>query len=109
MRLTERAPEYAWLVVGLLVPVALLNYLDRQMLAAMKFSLMADIPTIETEANWGKILAMFKWTYALMSPIGGYLADRYSRRCDLNHKVAAGAALCFPALNPEGASWSDLS
>ena len=29
--------------------------------------------------------------------------------CDLNHKVAAGAALCFPALNPEGASWSDLS
>ena len=30
-------------------------------------------------------------------------------KCDLNHKVAAGAALCFPALNPEGASWSDLS
>ena len=33
----------AWLVVGLLWPVALLNYLDRQMLAAMKFSVMADI------------------------------------------------------------------
>ena len=29
-------PLYAWLVVALLIPVALLNYLDRQMLAAMK-------------------------------------------------------------------------
>lgn len=72
--------NYAWLVVALLVPVALLNYLDRQMLAAMKFSVMRDIPDIGLEANWGKILALFKWVYAFLSPIGGYLADRFSRR-----------------------------
>ncbi len=71
---------YAWLLVALLVPVALLNYLDRQMLAAMKFSLMADIPNIGSEAKWGTILALFKWTYAFVSPVGGYLADRFSRR-----------------------------
>ena len=70
----------AWLVVALLFPVALLNYLDRQMLAAMKFSVMKDIPDIALEENWGKILATFKWVYAILSPVGGYLADRYSRR-----------------------------
>jgi MFS family permease len=72
--------QLAWLVVALLVPVALLNYLDRQMLAAMKTSVMQDIPGIELEANWGAILALFKWVYAFLSPVGGYLADRYSRR-----------------------------
>jgi MFS family permease len=76
---TSRA-RYPWLVVALLVPVALLNYLDRQMLASMKFSVMQDIPDIGLEANWGAILALFKWVYAFLSPVGGYLADRYSRR-----------------------------
>ena len=79
--MTSAKPStYAWLVVALLVPVALLNYLDRQMLAAMKFSLMTDIPDIRSEANWGAILALFKWTYAFVSPVGGYLSDRFSRR-----------------------------
>jgi MFS family permease len=70
----------AWLVVALLVPVALLNYLDRQMLAAMKPSIMADIPDIATRANWGIVLGSFKWIYAILSPLGGYVADRTSRR-----------------------------
>ena len=70
----------AWLMVALLVPVALLNYLDRQMLATMKSSMMADIADIATKENWGIVLGSFKWVYALMSPIGGYVADRVSRR-----------------------------
>ena len=80
MTRTPSVSRHAWLVVGLLIPVALLNYLDRQMLASMKFSVMRDVPDIALEANWGAILATFKWVYAGLSPVGGYLADRYSRR-----------------------------
>ena len=72
--------RYAWIVVALLFPVALLNYLDRQMLATMKASMVGDIPSIANKADWGIVLGSFKWVYALMSPIGGYIADRFSRR-----------------------------
>jgi MFS family permease len=70
----------AWLVVFLLLPVALLNYLDRQMLASMKFSVMGSIIDIQNNENWGIMLGQFKWVYAFLSPLGGYLADRFSRR-----------------------------
>jgi len=70
----------AWLIVALLFPVALLNYLDRQMIASMKVSVMSDIKDIGSEANWGHMLASFKWVYAIFSPIGGYIADRFSRK-----------------------------
>jgi MFS transporter, Spinster family, sphingosine-1-phosphate transporter len=77
-------PGLAWLLVVLLMPVALLNYLDRQMLASMQSSVMESIPSLgeakNKEALWGFMLGQFKWFYAVCSLIGGYIADRFSRR-----------------------------
>lgn len=83
------APSHvAWLTVALLWPVALLNYLDRQMLAAMKFSVMTDVPDILNDANWGYMLGQFKWVYAALSPIGGLVADRFGRRTTIAGSLA---------------------
>ncbi|MFM8494712.1 MAG: MFS transporter [Planctomycetia bacterium] len=69
----------AWLAVALLVPVALLNYLDRQLVATMQRSIMGDVSGIESQEQWGHMLAWFKWTYALASPFAGIVADRFSK------------------------------
>lgn len=85
----------AWLTVVLLLPVALLNYLDRQLLAAMKSSVMGDIPSIATDANWGFMLGQFKWVYALLSPFGGFLADRIGRRVVICGSLFAWSAVTW--------------
>jgi len=71
---------YPWIVVGLLWVVALLNYIDRQMLSTMKPSMMIDIAELETAANFGRLMAVFLWIYALMSPVSGIIADRLNRK-----------------------------
>lgn len=71
---------YPWLVVGLLWFVALLNYIDRQMLSTMKPSMMIDIAELQTAANFGRLMAIFLWIYALMSPLSGVIADRLNRK-----------------------------
>jgi len=83
------------MAVALLWPVALLNYLDRQMLASMKFSVMADVPDIGTDANWGLMLGQFKWMYAFLSPLGGLVADRLGRRPTIVASLVAWSAVTW--------------
>jgi len=71
---------YPWLVVFMLWFVALLNYLDRQMLSTMKPSMMIDITELVSAQNFGRLMAVFLWIYALMSPISGIIADRLNRK-----------------------------
>lgn len=71
---------YPWIVVGLLWVVALLNYLDRQMLSTMKSAMMIDIVELESAANFGRLMAVFLWIYGLMSPVAGMVADRINRK-----------------------------
>ena len=72
--------RYAWAVVALLWGVALLNYMDRQMLSTMKVSMMGDIKELETAENFGRLMAVFLWIYGLMSPVAGLIADRVNRK-----------------------------
>jgi MFS family permease len=67
----------AWVVVALLCVVGCLNYLDRNMMTTMHTSIVAAIPM--TEARFGLLLSVFLWTYALLSPFAGFLADRIGR------------------------------
>jgi MFS family permease len=71
---------YPWLVVALLWTVALLNYLDRQMLSTMKVAIMGDIHELEMAENFGRLMAVFLWIYGLMSPVAGLIADRVNRK-----------------------------
>lgn len=71
---------YPWLVVGLLWGVALLNYMDRQMLSTMKSAIMVDIRELERAENFGRLMAVFLWIYGLMSPMAGLIADRVNRK-----------------------------
>ena len=71
---------YPWIVVALLWGVALLNYMDRQMLSTMKDAMQIDIAELQSAANFGRLMAVFLWIYGLMSPFAGMIADRLSRK-----------------------------
>lgn len=71
---------YPWVVVALLWFVALLNYMDRQMLSTMKTAMEVDIVELRLATNFGHLMAVFLWVYGLMNPISGFVADRFSKK-----------------------------
>jgi MFS family permease len=77
MALDSKLPARAWLIVGLLWAVGLLNYLDRVTLTTMRGSLVEAIPM--TDAQFGLLTSVFLWVYGVLSPFAGFLADRFNR------------------------------
>lgn len=71
---------YPWIVVGLLWIVALLNYMDRQMLSTMREIMSYDIPELASAERFGALMAVFLWIYGCVSPFGGAVADKLSRK-----------------------------
>ncbi|WP_293904405.1 MFS transporter [Sphingobacterium sp. UBA5670] len=71
---------YPWLVVALLWGVALLNYMDRQMLSTMRDAMEVDIPQLQSAETFGVLMAVFLYIYGIMSPIAGIVADRSNRK-----------------------------
>lgn len=71
---------YPWVVVGLLWVVALLNYMDRQMLSTMQEAMKADIAELNKAEMFGALMAVFLWIYGIVSPFAGMAADKVSRK-----------------------------
>ena len=66
-----------WLLVGLLWVVALLNYLDRQVVFSLFPLLKKELGA--TDVQLGLTSTVFLWVYGGLSPFTGYLADRFGR------------------------------
>ena len=71
---------YPWVVVALLWVVAILNYMDRQMLSTMQEAMKVDIVELNKAEAFGALMAIFLWIYGFMSPVAGMIADRFSRK-----------------------------
>ena len=72
--------KWAWIAVAVLWVVVMLNYFDRQLLAVLNKSMTEGPGCIEmTQAQFGIVTSAFLIVYAALSPVGGYLADRFSR------------------------------
>lgn len=72
--------KWAWIAVAVLWVVVMLNYFDRQLLAVLNTSMTEGPGCIEmTQAEFGMVTSAFLIVYAALSPVGGYLADRFSR------------------------------
>ena len=71
---------YPWVVVGLLWVVALLNYMDRQMLSTMQEAMKLDIVELQKAETFGFLMAVFLYIYGFMSPVAGMIADKVSRK-----------------------------
>jgi MFS family permease len=67
-----------WLVVVLLWIVAFLNYLDRILITSMRDPIVSDFSL--TDAQFGLLTSVFLWSYGILSPFGGFFADKYSRK-----------------------------
>jgi len=87
--------RYPWIVVALLWMVALLNYMDRQMLSTMKPSMQTDIPELQSATNFGYLMAIFLWIYGFMSPVSGMIADRFNRKWLIVGSLFVWSAVTF--------------
>jgi len=76
----KESKKYKWILVALLWVVALLNYMDRQMLSTMRPAMQVDIHELQSATNFGYLMGIFLWIYGFMSPVSGIIADKVNRK-----------------------------
>jgi MFS transporter, ACS family, aldohexuronate transporter len=93
-----------WLAIGMIVFSSMINYLDRQLLAALA-------PTLKSEfhlnnAQYGQIVSAFSVVYGLVAPLAGALIDKVGLNTGITAAVmlwsfasaATGWTTTFPSL-----------
>lgn len=81
----------AWLLVGLLWVIALLNYLDRQVINSLFPLLRSELGLSDTQL--GLTGALFLWTYAFFSPLAGWATSRFGHRRVILWSLMAWSAI----------------
>ncbi|MGF7037527.1 MFS transporter [Mucilaginibacter lappiensis] len=82
---------YPWLVVGMLWIVAFLNYFDRILITSMRDPIVSDFHL--SDAQFGLLTSAFLWSYGILSPLGGYFADKYGRKSVIVFSVSVWSAV----------------
>lgn len=82
---------YSWSLVAMLWVVACLNYFDRIVLTSMRDPIVAEFSM--TDAQFGLLTSVFLWSYGLLSPFGGFFADKYSRKTVIVFSVGVWSAV----------------
>lgn len=82
-----------WIVVAMLFFVGVLNYLDRTMIVTMRISMISSIPM--TDAQFGLLTSVFLWVYGILSPIAGFMADRFKRSYVITGSLFAWSAVTW--------------
>jgi len=85
---TDSNPYYKWVVVGVMWLIACLNYTDRMTIFSV-FPVLKNEMGL-TDIGLALIGSSFLWVYAVFSPVGGYLGDRFPRR-----RVILGSLVLF--------------
>jgi MFS family permease len=86
---------WPWLVVALLWVVALLNYLDRQVIFSIFPLLQKELHANSIEL--GLTSTIFLFTYALFSPFAGYIADVFGRSRVIIGSLVVWSLACIGA------------
>jgi len=87
----ESGPLYRWLLVGTLFLIACLNYADRAALNSVFPLLRRELGM--SDVALASIGSIFLWSYALASPLAGYIGDRFSRSTVIVGSLAAWSAV----------------
>ena len=82
--------RYKWLVVGLLSAGLAVDYLTRIGIYSVFPLLRKEL--IASDVVLGLVASSFPWTYGLLSPVAGYLGDRFSRRTVILASMEIGRA-----------------